>query len=275
VEARQLLSRRPSRCGGASAAALTRVARPKQGKPDHLRGPALTLPVRAHRYGGDFGPVGTPSDGIFCANGLLLPDGSLNPHAHEVRHVYAALRIEARALNSTGATLSLSSELRFRTEEVLLRWELLRQGVPLCSAEAGRLAVPPGGAMQTHLSLLGRGGACRPPPREHGDIGDVPGIEHHLNVELLLVRPPRPLPPRHRAAAAQFIFEPAIAVARGAPLPPVAVATGPSVGRASWGESESVGASPRLVVLETDAAIEVRAGRLVLSFGRCPSLNLP
>ena len=27
-------------------------------------------------YGGDFGPAGTPSDGIFCANGLVQPDGS-------------------------------------------------------------------------------------------------------------------------------------------------------------------------------------------------------
>ena len=38
-------------------------------------------------YGGDFGPAGTPSDGIFCANGLTQPDGRLNPHAHEVRIV--------------------------------------------------------------------------------------------------------------------------------------------------------------------------------------------
>ena len=34
-------------------------------------------------YGGDFGGSGTPSDGIFCANGLVQPDGKLNPHAHE------------------------------------------------------------------------------------------------------------------------------------------------------------------------------------------------
>ena len=39
-------------------------------------------------YGGDFGPEGTPSDGNFCINGLLLPDRTPHPALWEVKKVY-------------------------------------------------------------------------------------------------------------------------------------------------------------------------------------------
>lgn len=39
-------------------------------------------------YGGDFGPIGTPSAGDFCINGLVFPDRSLKPHTEEMRKVY-------------------------------------------------------------------------------------------------------------------------------------------------------------------------------------------
>ncbi|QRX64568.1 DUF4981 domain-containing protein [Dysgonomonadaceae bacterium zrk40] len=39
-------------------------------------------------YGGDFGPVGTPSAGDFCINGIVFPDRSVKPHTEEMRKVY-------------------------------------------------------------------------------------------------------------------------------------------------------------------------------------------
>lgn len=45
-------------------------------------------------YGGDFGPEGTPSDGNFCINGVVLPDRSLKPHSLEVKHVYQNIGFE-------------------------------------------------------------------------------------------------------------------------------------------------------------------------------------
>ncbi|MFA7140737.1 MAG: glycoside hydrolase family 2 TIM barrel-domain containing protein [Proteiniphilum sp.] len=39
-------------------------------------------------YGGDFGPVGTPSAGNFCINGMVFPDRSVKPHTEEMRKVY-------------------------------------------------------------------------------------------------------------------------------------------------------------------------------------------
>lgn len=39
-------------------------------------------------YGGDFGPIGTPSSGNFCINGLIFPDRTVKPHTEEMRKVY-------------------------------------------------------------------------------------------------------------------------------------------------------------------------------------------
>ncbi|WP_321436900.1 glycoside hydrolase family 2 TIM barrel-domain containing protein [uncultured Bacteroides sp.] len=39
-------------------------------------------------YGGDFGKIGTPSDGDFCINGLVYPDRTTKPATEEMRKVY-------------------------------------------------------------------------------------------------------------------------------------------------------------------------------------------
>ncbi len=39
-------------------------------------------------YGGDFGPVGTPTYGNFCINGLVFPDRTPHPALNEVKKVY-------------------------------------------------------------------------------------------------------------------------------------------------------------------------------------------
>ncbi len=45
-------------------------------------------------YGGDFGPEGTPSDGNFCINGLVLPDRTPHPALWEVKKVYQNIEFE-------------------------------------------------------------------------------------------------------------------------------------------------------------------------------------
>ncbi|BEG98393.1 glycoside hydrolase family 2 TIM barrel-domain containing protein [Bacteroides sedimenti] len=39
-------------------------------------------------YGGDYGKIGTPSDGDFCINGLVYPDRTTKPATEEMRKVY-------------------------------------------------------------------------------------------------------------------------------------------------------------------------------------------
>lgn len=55
---------------------------------------------RVFGYGGDWGPEGTPSDGNFLLNGVVMPDRKWNPHAFEVRKVYQdiAFRLEGDSL---------------------------------------------------------------------------------------------------------------------------------------------------------------------------------
>jgi len=43
-------------------------------------------------YGGDFGPPGTPSDGVFVCCGIVGPDRDPQPELHEVRKVYQPVK---------------------------------------------------------------------------------------------------------------------------------------------------------------------------------------
>lgn len=51
-------------------------------------------------YGGDFGPQGTPSDGTFCLNGVVFPDGTPKPGLWEVKKVYQNIKFKAVDLAS-------------------------------------------------------------------------------------------------------------------------------------------------------------------------------
>lgn len=46
------------------------------------------------KFGGEFGPDGTPSDGNFCINGLVFPDRTPHPALEEVKKVYQAVHFE-------------------------------------------------------------------------------------------------------------------------------------------------------------------------------------
>jgi beta-galactosidase len=69
----------------------------------------LRLIASLIRYGGDFGPVGTPSDEAFCINGLVQPDRlHANPHAFEAKHAQQPVAVEpadATSLTLTEARL--------------------------------------------------------------------------------------------------------------------------------------------------------------------------
>lgn len=46
------------------------------------------------KYGGDFGPKGTPSDGDFCIDGVVYPDRSIKPHTIEMGKVYQNIKFK-------------------------------------------------------------------------------------------------------------------------------------------------------------------------------------
>ena len=56
-------------------------------------------------YGGDFGPADSPSDGAFCLNGIVFPDGTPKPALWEVKKVYQNVKIVAEDLATGQFTL--------------------------------------------------------------------------------------------------------------------------------------------------------------------------
>ncbi|MDZ7738021.1 MAG: glycoside hydrolase family 2 TIM barrel-domain containing protein [Bacteroidales bacterium] len=78
-------------------------------------------------YGGDFGPEGVPSDGIFCINGLVWPDRSAHPALEEVKKVYQYAGFEMH--DAERGILLVENKYAFTgLDRFILRWELLKDG---------------------------------------------------------------------------------------------------------------------------------------------------
>lgn len=118
-------------------------------------------------YGGDFGPPGTPSDGNFLINGLVQPDRRLNPHAWEVKAVYAPLAFDPVDLRAGQVRvrnrLDFLDSGRFR-----LAWELTGDGEHVASGELPPLRIEPGDSAVVQLPLP--------------DTEPEPGVEYFLNL---------------------------------------------------------------------------------------------
>lgn len=161
------------------------------------------------RDGGDFGPPGTPSDGIFCANGLVQPDNRPNPHAEEVRHVYSPLLIRAKSLEPTlaTATLTFTSEHLFEPITVDVAWTLREEGWPLCTGVlASALLVEPLASTTATIQLSQDGWSSRPTPSRPCPRQRRALREYHLDVDAFTSRAEGALPRGHPLAHAQFVF---------------------------------------------------------------------
>ena len=62
-------------------------------------------------YGGDFGPIGTPSDGDFCINGIVFPDRSIKPQTIEMGKVYQNIRF--KGLDLATRTVAVKNNFAF------------------------------------------------------------------------------------------------------------------------------------------------------------------
>jgi beta-galactosidase len=230
-------------------------------------------------FGGDFGPPGTPSDGIFCANGLTQPDGKLNPHAVEVAHVYSPLRVMPApgSLGLERATLRLRSELLFSPLTLTVSWAVLENGVPRCNRTLPtKLVVPPRGGSPVRLMLdLSAHGSCA--------VAAKPGREYHLNLDARTAVASPALPRGHRIRAVQFLLHKPIDAAAATPATTTttaaaeaaattaAAATAAARNAAAAASSAAAPPSseaPRLVLESPRGMLRLSSGRLVLSFNR-------
>ena len=94
-------------------------------------------------YGGDFGPEGVPSDGVFCINGLVWPDRTGHPALEEVKKVYQYAGFEF--LDAKRGILKVSNKYAFTgLDNFILHWSLISDGVEIDSGELDDLMIAPG-----------------------------------------------------------------------------------------------------------------------------------
>lgn len=79
-----------------------------------------------YAYGGDFGDK--PNDGMFCMNGILLPDFSPKPEYYEVKKVYQNAGI---TWEKTGKVKVFNKQYFETLADYQLQWVLLENGVPV------------------------------------------------------------------------------------------------------------------------------------------------
>jgi len=157
-----------------------------QGMRDTIRGKAV------YTYGGDYGPPGTPSDNNFLNNGIVAPDRTWNPHAHEVRKVYQHLKF---SFDKTTSLLTVHNGYFYRTTEGMnYRWKLLENGAEVKKGSMVLSAIPPQGKSTARIAF----GTLKP------------GAEYYLQVEACLIQPEGILPAQHVAAAEEFALTPPV-----------------------------------------------------------------
>ena len=87
-------------------------------------------------YGGDFGDQ--PNDGMFCMNGIMLPDLTPKPQYWEVKHVYQDVAVLLK--DTLGGTLEVFNKRYFTDlSDFDVRYRLLRDGAV---EESGTLTLP-------------------------------------------------------------------------------------------------------------------------------------
>ena len=93
-------------------------------------------------YGGDFGPPGTPSDGNFCINGLILPDRNISPKMWEVKKVYQNIRV----LPSDRAAGEFTIQNKFvftNLKKFHAYWQITEDGKVIQQGDLGRIDLAP------------------------------------------------------------------------------------------------------------------------------------
>jgi beta-galactosidase len=78
-------------------------------------------------YGGDYGPIGTPTSGNFCINGLVFPDRSAHPALAEVKKVYQYVKFTPVDL-ATGRVKLLNGYAFTNLSSFRLHWSVEQDG---------------------------------------------------------------------------------------------------------------------------------------------------
>jgi beta-galactosidase len=105
-------------------------------------------------YGGDFGPPGTPSDGNFCINGLVLPDRTPQPALAEVKKVYQYVGFET--INPLAGKFHIINKHDFiNLKKYRVLWSVNAEGQTLLNGSLDNLSIEPKQSKTIELDFSG------------------------------------------------------------------------------------------------------------------------
>ncbi len=152
-----------------------------------LRTPQQKLPAAHYKkpgwfdktfwaFGGDFGPVGTPSDDNFCCNGLVTPDRQPHPGLFEVKHVYQY--IHSKPVDLKRRTVEIKNWFDFTNLKDIAagEWRLKADGTEIQSGPLPELDLEPGATKQVTLPIK----AFQPQPGVEYFVQLVFTLKHDL-----------------------------------------------------------------------------------------------
>lgn len=93
-------------------------------------------------YGGDYGPPGTPSDGNFCANGLVSADRTPHPALQELKKVYQY--VDIKTINPLAGRFHIFNKHDFISlKPFYLSWAVKSEGKIVISGKIDNLLIEP------------------------------------------------------------------------------------------------------------------------------------
>lgn len=103
-------------------------------------------------YGGDFGAIGTPSDGDFCINGLVFPDRTVKPQTVEMGKVYQNIRF--RNLDVEDKTVEVKNNFSFTNTSDYNFYYIIKKDGKEVSRHEFDLSLAPGETKRVSLSEI-------------------------------------------------------------------------------------------------------------------------
>jgi len=144
-----------------------------------------------YAYGGDYGEVGSYSDGNFCCNGLVGPDRTPHPALYEVKKVYQYVGFAAADLGR--GLVSIINKYDFTNLSLFnINWEVYANGVLHGSGYLSPLDLEPGDTTTVEIPW--------------GEITPIPGTEYHLNIYASRADEWGIIPQDHIYASEQFLL---------------------------------------------------------------------
>ncbi len=156
-------------------------------------------------YGGDYGE--NINDGNFCANGLLLPDRTIQPEMAEVKYHYQTLKFSDIDVENGLVEMRNYALFTDPAEKYALHWELKRDDETLLAGDIS--------GAQLHAECIdgqtNQPGTVQlqiPFTWQEGDLQS--GSEYFLNLTVVLLEDDGLLKKEHITAQEQFTLHPAL-----------------------------------------------------------------